>query len=612
VTALIGVSSSQAFYLDSERRFDFRLRAYSQTAIFAQGSQYDEGAVPEAPFFSAGDVLQHRNFYNPEFDAKLTDYTRWIGDVPGLSILAPDEFKLRAAAWGFYDGLFDYWNPEWNRQRQQRRVRASQTDSAGAIASRTFSDDGKNLREQLAHDVRLNELYFDYTKGPFFLRVGKQAISWGESDSIALLDANNPFDLRMGAPGFFQDTDEARIPLWTVRSTVKLIDNWKFLSSLFADVYMVPGPIDTTVTVVPTWFGQPYSAPGNDPQVANLESRGLGSLLHLVLVDKLPKNEWKETRWGARLTGVLFRDYTVQGWFYRTYQTVPQPLLLGPAGILQASNPANLSLIDNRGIRVNTCLDAAGSPVARAPGAAGRTPAGRRCSWAVPVITQLNRHLESVIGLAGTWYSAMLNGIVRAEAELFLDELAFIPSRNINADVQNPLTNPNGRLRNSIPTADYLRWTIGYDRFFFMRALNPANSFIFSGQFNGQWNLSEDGDQDFRNSTTKVRNDDFLPQAGPNGERMPDTNWEDQKRFDSLFISAALQTDYLHGKLTPRLVGIFDFRGTFGFTATATYRFTDSFLFTATYLAIASDRLVGLGTFRDRDQFQFRLTYQLN
>src|SRR4029434_11014393 len=71
---------------------------------------------------------------------------------------------------------------------------------------------------------RINELYFDYTHGPFFIRVGKQAISWGESDTIAILDVSNPFDLTLGAPGFFQDVEEARIPLWTIRSTYKLID----------------------------------------------------------------------------------------------------------------------------------------------------------------------------------------------------------------------------------------------------------------------------------------------------------------------------------------------------------------------------------------------------
>src|SRR3989441_1079799 len=50
-------------------------------------------------------LAQHRNFYNPEFDARLTKYMRWTDNVPGLSLLSPDEFKFRFAWWGFYDGI---------------------------------------------------------------------------------------------------------------------------------------------------------------------------------------------------------------------------------------------------------------------------------------------------------------------------------------------------------------------------------------------------------------------------------------------------------------------------------------------------------------------------
>src|SRR6185369_14085270 len=65
--------------------------------------------------FNAGDLGLQRNFYNPEFDAKLTDYLAWTRDAPGLSLFTPDEFKFRFAWWGFYDGVFDYSDPEWKR-----------------------------------------------------------------------------------------------------------------------------------------------------------------------------------------------------------------------------------------------------------------------------------------------------------------------------------------------------------------------------------------------------------------------------------------------------------------------------------------------------------------
>src|SRR5262249_57891633 len=128
---------------------------------------------------------------------------------------------------------------EWPHALAQQQVRLSETSNTQQ--SFVFQDHSKNVRSILGHDNRINELYLDYTKDRFFFRVGRQAISWGESDTIALLDISNPFDLRVGAPGFFQDVDEARMPLWTLRSTIKLVENWRFLSRLFIRLHPVPG-----------------------------------------------------------------------------------------------------------------------------------------------------------------------------------------------------------------------------------------------------------------------------------------------------------------------------------------------------------------------------------
>src|SRR5262249_42219966 len=150
---------------------------------------------------------------------------------------------------------------------------------------------------------RINELYVDYSHGPFFIRVGRQAISWGESDTIALLDVSNPFDLTLGAPGFFQDVEEARIPLYTVRATYKLIEHWGARTALFGDASLAPGPIDTPVPINPITAGvSPFNPDQADPQW-NLWAQGVGNQLHTVLVDRLPNNTWANSRWGVRLTG---------------------------------------------------------------------------------------------------------------------------------------------------------------------------------------------------------------------------------------------------------------------------------------------------------------------
>jgi hypothetical protein len=71
-----------------------------------------------------------------------------------------------------------------------------------------------------------------------------------------------------------------------------------------------------------------------------------------------------------------------------------------------------------------------------------------------------------VIGLSSTWFSQPVNGILKWEIEYFVDELAVIPDKNLNPRVQLPgRCGPYEKdLKNSIPTADYVRWVIGYDR----------------------------------------------------------------------------------------------------------------------------------------------------
>ena len=52
--------------------------------------------------------------------------------------------------------------------------------------------------------------------------------------------------------------------------------------------------------------------------------------------------------------------------------------------------------------------------------------------------------------------------------------------------------------------------------------------------------------------------------------------------------------------------------GIFAFQPTVTYRVNDNFLLSATYLAIATTRNTGIGTFANHDMVQLRATVQLN
>jgi hypothetical protein len=598
---------AQAFFLDEQRRFDVRLRAYTQWSVLTESSERDRypgdattPPSPRPPEYSAGDLAQIRNFYNPEFDANLTDFFSWMGDHEGLRMLRPDDFKFRFAWWGFYDAVYDaeFANAPWNDNVRNLRARFSSSNDPKR-ESFTFNDEYKDPRGIYGHRNRINELYLDYARGRVFFRIGRQAISWGESDTIALIDNQNPYDLTLAAPGFFQDLDEARIPLWTARTTIKLIDNWKWLSSFFLDAYLVPGIIDTTVAINPMTGGVSAFGPDvPDPQLL-VPDNPLADI-HAVTVDRQPRMSMGNSRWGVRLTSVLFRDYTVQAFFYRTFNQAPVPVIATPGGVERfLLGTLSTTLVDQKGRRCSA--------------------AGPNCAQRIPAVTVLEREIYSVAALAATWYSNALKGIVRTQVNYYLDEPAFIPQRNLAPATQLPRNIYPNRPKSDLPTADFLRFVLGYDRFFFFRPLNPSNSFTFISSYTASINLSESGNKDYRNFSPKpgkpaVRNT-LVGFPDPNDRstwpKIRAKDYEDLYKYEH-FFNFVLQTDYLHGKLSPRIVAIIDPSGIFAFQTQFNYRINDNFIAGVNYLAIAGSRKSAIATFRAHDMVQFRLTAQLN
>lgn len=571
--------AAQAIYLDEGQTVSLRLRAYSQGSVRLEDSQGDT-----TPSVKVGQLVQHRNFFNPELEAKLVSYTSWM-KTAGLSVVAPDALDFRLAAWGFYDGIYDYGTGQFHSQLGKTKAQFFEATDINQILQGTGDPD--NPRDIFQNKARINELYLNYSKGPVFLRVGKQAISWGESDTVALLDQNNPFDLTLGAPGIFEDIDEARIPLWTIRGSYSLFDTLGPLSSGFVEGYWVPGGIDATTSIVPPPTLGPYVAPGVDPQDNPL----LITLRNpqFALVDHVPEQNMSNSRYGFRVQTVVARDYTVSAWYYLAFNQAPVPRIDSVALPLKSS-PACVP-----GTGVNGCR---------------------------PILaTELVHKLVPVIGVANTFFFQPLNGIIRMEAEYFNKEPGFIPSVNllipqVNKNpnlLTNACTFPNGRpgaqcighfaTAGQVPYADFLRWELGYDRFFFFRPLNPTNSFTWVSAIVGSYNMTENTQRDFR----------FDGQQKPGTGLVPNPVPADfvQLQKVEMFGQTHLQTDYLHGRMTPAITLIGYLRGTYAINPTLTYRWTDSLLFDLNFVQI-DGMFQSLGFFRDRRQIAMRMTYQLN
>ncbi len=620
-------ATSHAVYIDEDQNWSLRMRAYGQAAIRLQDSRSDKtlspvtGGLEESqtvPETKAGQLVQNRFFFNPELDAKLTPYTEWM-KKGWLSWLAPDDLRMRVAGWGFYDGIYDYGAEQFNDQ--QKLINATYNPFVPASTRPDGLRDGgwfltstrivlpergvpvtnlnqilpgnktKDPRETYGTRRRLNEFYLSYSKGPLFLRVGKQTISWGESDTIALLDQTNPFGVLMGAPGFFQDIDEARIPLWTVRASYDLFSNLGPFSSGFVEAYWVPGDLDTNVGILPIPAASPYSAPGPDPQLGNPI---FPSTKQFILVDQLPGSSFKNSRYGFRFQTVYDRFLTLQAWFYRTFPQQPVPQKIGyPVG--DGSD---------REIRV-------------------RDSNGNDTSL---FIVSLQHKLTSVYGVAGTFFAEPIDGIVRINAQLFENEPGFIPEKNLNIGTTSESVLGQGTL----PRADILRYEVGYDRFFFFRPLNPTNSFILSASVVGFYNFDHTPQQDFRFSGLVKRGIRCVdvPDDGPNpgdlrssdscfaaggtprqlGNEVDD--YIQQKQAEAQ-AQVTLQSDWFHGKLNPRLTVLAFTRGTWAVHPSVTYRWNDWLLFGADFQWIGGD-YQSIGIFQDRGQVSARVTYQLN
>jgi hypothetical protein len=74
----------------------------------------------------------------------------------------------------------------------------------------------------------LRDCYLDYTNGPWFLRLGKQQVAWGQADGITILDRVNPVDL---TEFWLPDAVDLRIPLWmaNINYSPKLNSNLQIL-----------------------------------------------------------------------------------------------------------------------------------------------------------------------------------------------------------------------------------------------------------------------------------------------------------------------------------------------------------------------------------------------
>lgn len=278
VALLVTASSLWAFFVDGKQRsLEVTGKVQTRTSFRLQDS---EGFT--YPSVAAGNLVQWRNLGVLEINHDLKYLMR------DLSILHPlKELGLRVkyhiVGRFMYEGIYDF----------------------GPDAFQDVRDADKDNIDSFKQSYDLWECYVDVSRGPMFLRMGRQNLAWGETDVFRLLDYINPLDNTYG--GIFEDLDDRRIPLWMARGSY-VLGNLGPISSITLEGFWVPGFWDAHVApLAPT--GTVYAAPA--PPSA------------LPKVIDTPDKKGSNSRWGVRLMGMVGENFNISVAHYKTFLDSP-------------------------------------------------------------------------------------------------------------------------------------------------------------------------------------------------------------------------------------------------------------------------------------------------
>jgi hypothetical protein len=410
-------AGSEAIYIDDAKTLQFTAKAQARVSIRmnnAEGYTY--------PNVRIGDLVQQRNLIVLQVDHDLKELKHRVGILYPLKALKI-EAKYRLVGRFMYEGVYDY----------------------GPQIFQDVKDRDTEHIDSFSHQYDLWEFYLDLSRGPWFLRIGKQNLAWGEADTFRLLDSINPLDNTFG--GSFEDLDDRRIPLWMIRGNYDL-GGVGPISSLMIEGFWVPGNWDVRVSPVAP-AGTPYAAP------IPIETLSLSRYFY-------PEKKMSNSRWGVRLQGLVGTRLNITLAHYKTFPDVP-----ATRTVMLRDVPILLSLDD--------------------------------------VIGEVTFPSIQITGGSLSYWEPHTDAIIRAEVAYFWDEPVFIPEENLatlygpGIPLPPPLQDqigisqiPINPQSGTIPKKDFLRYMIGIDKQVWIRPLNRNSTFFVSMQYFGSWVLDYD------------------------------------------------------------------------------------------------------------------------
>ncbi|MEA2627223.1 MAG: hypothetical protein QOD06_3268, partial [Candidatus Binatota bacterium] len=515
-----------AYFLDQDETIQLLARAYTQVGLRTQDS--DGFTFPETP---AGRLIQQRNLLELELAHDLDD----LFHPPGISGIS---YRLRYK--GVYEGVYDYGPDEYSEQVETNPP--SPFDPGAPDESRT-NHRTRVLRHSLGSRHELWNAYAQGESGPLFVRLGRQDLSWGETDGFRLLDMIEPLDNRFGLP-LVEDLDDRRIPLWMARGSLALPWHGPEVSNLVLEGYLVPGAIeDQEAPLAPR--GSPFAAPAPP------------SFFGRVVT--VPGRQMANSRGGGRLIATLFGNATATLAHYVTRNDAPAV----------RAYVGGVDFVDAR-------------PVP-------------------DVALQFAFYRQQVTGASYTMQLAPIDTVLRTEVAMFWDERVLIPREAgltpdrlpgvIGAAIADRAAGGPGIAGGRFSERDVFRWVAGFDRFLWIRPLNPTNVFSVSGQLFHTHVLDH--------------SDEIV-----NGIVDADTGSFVERKADELTMTLLARSLFWRGRLEPQVFSAYDPRGVWSVVPGITWIVGSHVRLTAKYAYVAGN-FVNLGFFRDRDEALFRAEVSL-
>jgi hypothetical protein len=641
---LLGASvPAYALYLDDDKDFKFTAVFYSQARLRIVNTNPPHGQQIQ-PFYqggtplgvSTGQLSQWRNFAAPAFEGNLT---RALGLWPYV-----DDLSFRFVGRFTYDGVYDVGPDVYRRALRAFTVATKSPTTDGSVGlggnqpvaifrgSERIETEGapdmaaqraKRLAEQEIADPRTQfaqqadpwEIYVNLKEGPLFLRIGRQNLSWGETDGLRLLDEINPVDNFFGLT-FDEDLDEKRIPLWMLRAIYDLPDVGP-VSHFAVEGFGVPGIIDNTQNpLLLQGFLHPFAPPtGCDAQliadnsVAALQGQipaetaiippgcrnflppgsPLRGAVKTSIYERLGDKSWHNSRFGIRFTGVLWRDYTASLVAYRSFTDIP------------SARVHYLDLVAIQNVIPNF-------PAIQVPNLLPLVfKSGPNTGLKIPrtVVVEPIHPPETIVGGSLSFFQKhLVPGVVRMEGGYFIGE-------NTCTRIACEGWPAIGLVDTFIPEVDYIRWMIGYDVFDInVPWLSQTNNIIIITQWFNTFRVTDVPEKfkaEVKAAGLPKEFAEYVLNQNPARDGLAITP---ASRYNAIW-SVAVQNYMMHGKLNPQIIGVALTEGDFGVLPSVTYHLTDA-LQIKVGVAYIFGKFSSLGLFRDRSQAGIRMSYLLN